>query len=192
MKEKGDPCILIGYSTQSKGYRVYNKRTRLIVESIHIRFDEIKEVSETSVANDTLGLVPRRQKASEFDNPDPVSLDKMFLLQQMYMFHHNKSWIFYLVHCTMNFSMHVVEDDGKMHQNVEHAGCIDSHKSTSGGIQFLCDKLVSWMSKKQNCIAMSSAEDEYVALSASCAQVIWMRTQLQDYGFNYSKIPLYC
>ncbi|GKE53283.1 retrovirus-related pol polyprotein from transposon TNT 1-94 [Tanacetum coccineum] len=56
MKEKGDPCILVGYSTQSKGYRVYNKRTRLIVESIHLRFDEIKEMSETSVANDTSGL----------------------------------------------------------------------------------------------------------------------------------------
>ncbi|GKD63652.1 retrovirus-related pol polyprotein from transposon TNT 1-94 [Tanacetum coccineum] len=47
MKEKGDQCILVGYSTQSKGYRVYNKRTRLIVESIHLRFDEIKEMSET-------------------------------------------------------------------------------------------------------------------------------------------------
>ncbi|GKA22777.1 retrovirus-related pol polyprotein from transposon TNT 1-94 [Tanacetum coccineum] len=56
MKEKGDPCILVGYSTQSKGYRVYNKRTRLIVESIHLRFDEIKEMFETSVANDTSGL----------------------------------------------------------------------------------------------------------------------------------------
>ncbi|GJV45071.1 retrovirus-related pol polyprotein from transposon TNT 1-94 [Tanacetum coccineum] len=57
IKEKGDPCILVGYSTQSKGYRVYNKRTRLIVESIHLRFDEIKKMSETSVANDTSGLV---------------------------------------------------------------------------------------------------------------------------------------
>nr|GEZ71512.1 hypothetical protein [Tanacetum cinerariifolium] len=56
--------------------------------------------------------------------------------------------------------------------DADHAGCIDSRKSTSGGIQFL--------------------EAEYVALSASCAQVIWMRTQLQDYGFNYNKIPLYC
>ncbi|GJS21616.1 reverse transcriptase [Tanacetum coccineum] len=45
MKEKGDLCILVGYSTQSKGYRVY-KGTRLIVESIHLRFDEIKEMSE--------------------------------------------------------------------------------------------------------------------------------------------------
>ncbi|GJY58671.1 ribonuclease H-like domain-containing protein [Tanacetum coccineum] len=72
MKEKGDSCILVGYSTQSKGYRVYNKRTRLIVESIHLRFDEIKEISETSVANDTSGLVPQRQKASDYDNPDPA------------------------------------------------------------------------------------------------------------------------
>ncbi|GJY81911.1 retrovirus-related pol polyprotein from transposon TNT 1-94 [Tanacetum coccineum] len=53
MKEKGDSCILVGYSTQSKGYRVYNKRTRFIVESIHLRFDEIKEMTKTSVANDT-------------------------------------------------------------------------------------------------------------------------------------------
>nr|GEU56543.1 copia protein [Tanacetum cinerariifolium] len=56
MKEKGDQCILVGYTTQSKGKRVYNERTRVIVESIHIRFDEIKEVSETSVANNTSGL----------------------------------------------------------------------------------------------------------------------------------------
>ncbi|GKA20619.1 retrovirus-related pol polyprotein from transposon TNT 1-94 [Tanacetum coccineum] len=76
--------------------------------------------------------------------------------------------------------------------DADHAGCVDTRKSTSGGIQFLGDKLVSWMSKKQDYTAMSSAEAEYVALSASCAQVMWMRTQLQDYGFNYNKIPLYC
>nr|GEV21344.1 hypothetical protein [Tanacetum cinerariifolium] len=77
-------------------------------------------------------------------------------------------------------------------RDADHVGCIDSCKSTSGGIQFLGDKLDSWMSKKQNCTAMSSAEAEYVALSASCAQVMWMRTQLQYYGFNYNKISLYC
>nr|GFB97172.1 retrovirus-related Pol polyprotein from transposon TNT 1-94 [Tanacetum cinerariifolium] len=76
--------------------------------------------------------------------------------------------------------------------DADHAGCIDTRKGTSGGIQFLGDNLVSWMSKKQNCTAMSSAEAKYVALSARCAQVMWMRTQLQDYGFSYNKIPLYC
>nr|GEW58264.1 integrase, catalytic region, zinc finger, CCHC-type, peptidase aspartic, catalytic [Tanacetum cinerariifolium] len=76
--------------------------------------------------------------------------------------------------------------------DADHTECIDTRKSTSGGIQFLGDKLVSWMSKKQDCTATSSAEAEYVALSASCAQVMWMRTQLKDYDFYYNKIPLYC
>nr|GEV12975.1 hypothetical protein [Tanacetum cinerariifolium] len=75
----------------------------------------------------------------------------------------------------------------------DHAGCLDSRKSTSGGIQFLGgDKLVSWSSKKQDCTSMSSAEAEYVSLSACCAQVLWMRTQLIDYGFHFDKIPMYC
>nr|GEY40337.1 putative LRR receptor-like protein kinase [Tanacetum cinerariifolium] len=72
IKEKGDPCILVGYSTQSKGYRVYNKRTRLIVESIHLKFDEIKEMSEMSIASDTSGLVPQRQKAPDYEISDLV------------------------------------------------------------------------------------------------------------------------
>ncbi|GKA23768.1 hypothetical protein Tco_0709801 [Tanacetum coccineum] len=46
------------------------------------------------------------------------------------------------------------------------------------------------MSKKQDCTAMSTAEAEYVALFASCAQVMWMRTQLKDYGFDYNNVVL--
>nr|GEV23764.1 retrovirus-related Pol polyprotein from transposon TNT 1-94 [Tanacetum cinerariifolium] len=75
----------------------------------------------------------------------------------------------------------------------DHAGCLDLRKSTFGGIQFLGgDKLVSWSSKKQDCTLMSSTEAEYVSLSACCAQVLWMRTQLTDYGFYFDKIPMYC
>ncbi|GJS44562.1 copia protein [Tanacetum coccineum] len=74
----------------------------------------------------------------------------------------------------------------------DHAWCNDDCKSTSGGIQFLGEKLVSWSSKKQDCTAMSSAEAEYVSLSTCCAQVIWIRTQLLDYGFCYHKISIYC
>nr|GEV56816.1 ribonuclease H-like domain-containing protein [Tanacetum cinerariifolium] len=52
----------------------------------------------------------------------------------------------------------------------DHAGCLDSHKSTSGGIQFLGgDKLVSWSSKMQDCTSMSSAKAGYMSLSACCA-----------------------
>ncbi|GJU03899.1 retrovirus-related pol polyprotein from transposon TNT 1-94 [Tanacetum coccineum] len=327
MKEKGDPCILVGYSTQSKGYRVYNKRTRLIVESIHLRFDEIKEMSETSVANDTSGLVPQRQKALDYDNSDPdpqlqnvspsadtnvpsqQELDLLFgplydeffnagtscvnksssptdnsaqqdtlpsthihpttepstpthvnaeennndqavnsnflytvqrscpplngrqntflngpLKEEVYV--HNQTGFVDPDHPEKVYRLrkalyglkqapracasengycarYQARPTAKHHKewykrifpnlrDADHAGCIDTRKSTFRGIQFLGDKLVNWMSKKQDCTAMSSAEAEYVALSASCAQVMWMRTQLKDYGFNYNKIPLYC
>nr|GEZ97620.1 integrase, catalytic region, zinc finger, CCHC-type, peptidase aspartic, catalytic [Tanacetum cinerariifolium] len=74
----------------------------------------------------------------------------------------------------------------------DHAGCLDSRKSTSGGIQFLGgDKLVRWSSKKQDCTLMSLAEAKYVSLSACCAQVLRLRTQLTDYGFHFDKIPMY-
>nr|GEY68872.1 retrovirus-related Pol polyprotein from transposon TNT 1-94 [Tanacetum cinerariifolium] len=413
---------------KSKGYRVYNKRTRMIVESIHIRFNKIKEVSKTSVANDTSGLVPQRQKASVYENSDLVLIHKtntyqmmilpilsvhrhkVFIKQhwpvqtrrklptdpEMYMFvltvstaepknieeaiadsawieamqeelHQfdklqdedqtvirnkarlvakgyaqeggidfeesfapvarleavrifvayaaHKSFLIYQMDVKTAFlngplkeEVYIAQPDGFVdpdhpekakyaleilhkhnmdkgqsigtpmamkpklvadlsgnpvdqtdyHSKIgslmyltssrpdivqavcfcaryqsgptekhlkevkrifrylrgtinmglwyskgssfgltafsdaDHARCIDSRKSTSGGIQFLGDKLVSWMSKKQNCIAMSSAKAEYMALSASCAQVMWMMTQLQDYGLNYYKIPLYC
>nr|GEY99678.1 retrovirus-related Pol polyprotein from transposon TNT 1-94 [Tanacetum cinerariifolium] len=384
MKEKRDQCILVGYSTQSKGYRVYNKRTRLIVESIHLRFDEIKEISEMSVANVTSGLVPQRQKASDYDNSDPgyvqeegIDFEESFTpvaqLEAVRIFvayAAHKSFPIYQMDIKTTFlngslkeEVYVAQPDGFVNPNhpekvyrlrkalyglkqaprawydelsqflmskgftkgtidsnlfmirygedilliqiyakyaleilkkhsmekgksigtpmatkpkldvdlsgnlvdqtdyrskirslmyltssrpdivqavcycaryqarptekhlkevkrifrylrgtidmglwypkdsgfeltafldVDHARCVDTRKSTYGGIQFLGDKLVSWMSKKQDCTAMSSAEAEYLALSASCAQVMWMRTQLKDYGFNYNKIPLYC
>ncbi|GJX58986.1 retrovirus-related pol polyprotein from transposon TNT 1-94, partial [Tanacetum coccineum] len=103
--------------------------------------------------------------------------------------------IFRYLRGTINMGLWYPKDSGfelTAFSDADHAGCHDTRKSTSGGIQFLGDKLVSWMSKKQDCTAMSLTEAEYVALSASCAQVMWMRTQLKDYGFNYNKIPLYC
>nr|GEU30209.1 retrovirus-related Pol polyprotein from transposon TNT 1-94 [Tanacetum cinerariifolium] len=300
---------------KSKGYFVYNKRKRLIVESIHLRFDEIKEMLETSVANDTSGLVPQRQKASDYDNSDPVpqlqnvspsadtsapsqqELDLLFEPTNANAEENNKNkaehefinplctpvqevaessshniakgyaqeegidfeesfapvarlevvWIFFAYATHKSFLIYQMEvkpaflkdplkeevyvaqlggfvnpyhlekvyrlrkalyglkqaprawyDElsqflvSRAFSDVDHARCIDTRKSTSGGIQFLGDKLVSWVSKKQDCTAMSSAKAEYVALSASCAQVLWMRTQLKDYGFKYNKIPLYC
>nr|GEZ49605.1 putative ribonuclease H-like domain-containing protein [Tanacetum cinerariifolium] len=85
-------------------------------------------------------------------------------------------------------------DATKYHSMIDadYAGCKETFKSTSGGAQFLGEKLVSWSSKKQDCTALSTAKAEYVSLSACCAQVLWMRTQLTDYGFHFNKIPIYC
>ncbi|GKE39574.1 retrovirus-related pol polyprotein from transposon TNT 1-94 [Tanacetum coccineum] len=76
--------------------------------------------------------------------------------------------------------------------HADHAGCQDSRRSTSGSAQFLGDRLVSWSSKKQRSTAISTTEAEYIAMSGCCAQILWMRSQLKDYGFDFNKIPLYC
>nr|GEW95398.1 hypothetical protein [Tanacetum cinerariifolium] len=50
--EKGDACIFVGYSTQSRVYRVFNKRTRVTVESIHVNFDELPQMASDHVSSD--------------------------------------------------------------------------------------------------------------------------------------------
>nr|GFB95279.1 hypothetical protein [Tanacetum cinerariifolium] len=52
MKEKGDECIFVGYSTQSRAYRVFNKRTRVIMESIHVNFDELPQMASNQLSSD--------------------------------------------------------------------------------------------------------------------------------------------
>nr|GEY64758.1 retrotransposon protein, putative, unclassified [Tanacetum cinerariifolium] len=242
MKEKGDPCIMVGYSTQSKGYRVYNKRTRLVVESIHIRFDEIKEMSKTSVANDTLGLVPQRQKASNYDNSDPVYVaqpdgfvdpdhpEKVYRLRKaLYGLKQAlKAWYDELLKfLTSNFftkglpihqsprgifinqakyALEILHKHGmkkgqsigtpmamkpKLDEDLS-GNPVDqtNYHSKIGSLMYLTSSRPDIV--QADCTAMSSADAEYVALSASCAQVMWMMTQLQDYGLNYNNIPLYC
>ncbi|GKA74883.1 retrovirus-related pol polyprotein from transposon TNT 1-94, partial [Tanacetum coccineum] len=75
MKEKGDAGIFVGYSTQSKAYRAFNKRTRIIVETIHVNFDELPQMvsdhvssdpgpqcSTTALEQDSLSLGPQSQE----------------------------------------------------------------------------------------------------------------------------------
>ncbi|GJV41478.1 retrovirus-related pol polyprotein from transposon TNT 1-94 [Tanacetum coccineum] len=65
-------------------------------------------------------------------------------------------------------------------------------KSTSGACQFLEGKLVCWSAKKQQSIAMSSTEAEYVAATGCCTNILWMKSQLTDYDIIYEKVPIIC
>nr|GFA12626.1 hypothetical protein [Tanacetum cinerariifolium] len=76
--------------------------------------------------------------------------------------------------------------------NVDHAGCQDTRRSTSGSVQFLGERLISWSSKRQKSAAIFGTEAEYIALSGCRAQILWMRSQLSDYGLGFNKIPMYC
>jgi hypothetical protein len=78
------------------------------------------------------------------------------------------------------------------YSNVDYAGCKIDRKSTLGTCQFLGRSLVSWASKKQNSVALSTAEAEYIAAGHCCAQLLWMRQNLRDYGYKLSKVSLLC
>jgi hypothetical protein len=78
------------------------------------------------------------------------------------------------------------------YSDADWAGCKINRKSTSGTCQFLGRSLVSWASKKQNYVAHSTAEAEYIVAGHCCAQLLWMRQTLRDYGYKLTKVPLLC
>nr|GEV06739.1 retrovirus-related Pol polyprotein from transposon TNT 1-94 [Tanacetum cinerariifolium] len=91
--------------------------------------------------------------------------------------------------------MHVCPDSSvalTAFANADHAGCQDTHRNTSGSLQFLGERLISWSSKRQKSAAISSTKAEYITLCGCCAQILWMRSQVMDYGLRFNKIPMYC
>nr|GFD14567.1 Gag-Pol polyprotein [Tanacetum cinerariifolium] len=70
MKEKGDECIFVGYSSQSRAYRVFNKRTRVIMESIHVNFDELPQMVSAHNSSDPAPTC--QMMASDQSSYDPV------------------------------------------------------------------------------------------------------------------------
>ena len=78
------------------------------------------------------------------------------------------------------------------YSDADFAGCKVDRKSTSGTCHFLGNSLISWHSKKQNSVALSTAEAEYVAAGSCCTQILWMKQTLEDYDLRYDHIPIRC
>ncbi|XP_065623228.1 secreted RxLR effector protein 161-like [Quercus suber] len=78
------------------------------------------------------------------------------------------------------------------YSDADWAGCIDDRKSTSGGCFYLGNNLISWMSKKQNSVSLSTTEAEYIAAGSCCAQLLWMRKLLHDYGISQDTMCVFC
>ncbi|GJY48299.1 hypothetical protein Tco_0438255, partial [Tanacetum coccineum] len=75
--------------------------------------------------------------------------------------------------------------------NSDYAGATQDRKSTTGGCQFLGNRLISWQCKKQTVVATSTTEAEYVAAASCCGQVLWIQNQLLDYGYNFMNTVIY-
>ncbi|XP_058769363.1 secreted RxLR effector protein 161-like [Vicia villosa] len=78
------------------------------------------------------------------------------------------------------------------YSDADYAGCKTDRKSTNGMCHILGNALVSWSCKKQASVALSTAEAEYIAAGSGCAQILWLKQQLLDYGLNLGCIPLRC
>jgi len=74
----------------------------------------------------------------------------------------------------------------------DYAECKLDRKSTSGTCHLLGSSLISWNSKRQACVALSTTKVEYIAVGHACPQNIWLKYQLIDYGVKLEKVPLYC
>jgi len=75
--------------------------------------------------------------------------------------------------------------------DVDYAGDRIERKSTSGNYKFLGDNLISWASKRQAIIAMSTVEAEYISAESCCTQLLWMKHQLEDYQISANVAYLY-
>jgi hypothetical protein len=78
------------------------------------------------------------------------------------------------------------------YSNADFAGCLLERKSTSGTCQFLGTSLVSWSSRKQSSVALSTTEAGYVAAASCCSQLLWMMDTLRDFGLDFHHVPLLC
>ncbi|GJU56207.1 uncharacterized mitochondrial protein-like protein [Tanacetum coccineum] len=77
MKEKGDACISVGCSTQSRAYRVYNKRTKVIIETIHVNFDELPQMASDHVSSDPVPQCPTMALEHASSSPGPQSQENV-------------------------------------------------------------------------------------------------------------------
>ena len=78
------------------------------------------------------------------------------------------------------------------YSDADYGGCKIDRKSINGTCHLLGCSLVSWHSKKQACVALSTTEAEYIVARNCCAQIPWLKQQLEDYNIYLNHIPLKC
>ncbi|KAH9685167.1 Integrase catalytic domain-containing protein [Citrus sinensis] len=276
---KSDVGIFLGYSNSSKAYRVYNKITLVVEESMHVTFDEsnpsstekfvvddnAEEEQQEEASNDNQEDAPHGIQEEHHEEPNVEQNEgtsQTLPKEWRYVSSHPKDvilgdpsrgtkWVF---RNKMDESGVVVRNKARLvaqgynqeegidfdetfapvarfqscpkeshllavkrifrylsgtidiglwyprgthidltcYSDADFAGYKVDRKSTSGTCYILGHSLVSWFSKKQNSIALSTTEAEYIAAGSCCAQALWMKQTLRDYGINLEQIPIKC
>nr|GEY18482.1 retrovirus-related Pol polyprotein from transposon TNT 1-94 [Tanacetum cinerariifolium] len=154
-------------------------------------------INQSNYVNEILkkyGLNTYDVIGTPMDIKDKLDLDKLGTPVDATKYSSMIGTLMYLMSSKLDI-VHATCDSGfelTRFSDADYARCKDTFKSTFGEAQFLGEKLVSWSSKKQDCTSLSTAKLEYVSLSGCYAQVLWMWTQLTDYGYHFDKISIYC
>ena len=75
------------------------------------------------------------------------------------------------------------------YSDADWAGDLDDRHSTSGNLFLIAGGAVSWLSKKQSTVALSTAEAEYMSLSSASQEAVWLRKLLADFDFGIPQKP---
>ncbi|GJR01002.1 retrovirus-related pol polyprotein from transposon TNT 1-94 [Tanacetum coccineum] len=227
LQPKADIGIFIGYAPTKKAFRIYNRRTRQIIETIHVDFDDAdrqlasENTTKTIQASSSLDAIPtvvhtaapNSEHVTKWTKDHPLdNIIGLQISQSLRGIFINQSK--YALESLKNIGMEssnpvdtLIVEKSKLDEDTQGKSVNPTHYhrmvdtfciSTSDRLSFnvcvcaLGKRLVSWSSKRQKSVAISSTEAEYIALSGCCAQVLWMRSQLTDYGLGFNKIPMYC
>ncbi|XP_023634325.1 uncharacterized protein LOC111829467 [Capsella rubella] len=96
---------------------------------------------------------------------------------------------------TVNLGIYYTKDTTRSltgYCDADWAGSLDDRISTSGGCFFMGNNLISWHSKKQNSVSLSTAEAEYIALGSCCTQLMWMKQMAADYNMDSETLLIHC
>nr|GEU29752.1 integrase, catalytic region, zinc finger, CCHC-type, peptidase aspartic, catalytic [Tanacetum cinerariifolium] len=214
--------IFVGYAPAKKAFRIYNRRTRIISETIHVTFDELTIITSRQFslgprlhvmtpATPSTGLVSKLVSQQPCIPPNRDDWDR--LLQSMFNEYFNPPiFAVSLVHEAVAPRAEVLADSPAIHIFIANA----AHKNMTiyqmdVKMDFLNGELKEevYISQTEGFVDQDNPshvyklkkalyglkqapQAEYIALSGCCSQILWIRSQLTDYGFQFNKIPLYC
>ena len=76
--------------------------------------------------------------------------------------------------------------------DADMAGDLDGRKSTSGYLFTFAGGAVSWQSKLQKCVALSTTEAEYIAVTEAGKELVWIKTFFKELGMQQDEYVVYC
>ncbi|GJZ97807.1 retrovirus-related pol polyprotein from transposon TNT 1-94 [Tanacetum coccineum] len=161
--------------------------------------DELNQFARNKNKRDETGIVIKnkaRLVAQGYNQQEGIDYDETFApiarLEAIRIFLAFATYMNFIVY-QMDVKSAFLSGFGlKGYSDSYYVGCNMDRKSTSGACSLLGGKLVCWSAKKQQSVAMSLAEAEYVAAIGCCTNILWMKSQLTDYDIIYEKVPIFC